>query len=248
MYAQQALPTIRFEDMGGRAYELPAQTDCWPAPADLRADAPAPIIVTADEKAPHLIYATSDGGYRPLLSKREWLAEQVKDALVLALVPDSTTGALAGYVRGVAGSDRPLPLLPAQVQERRLRLQQVIGCGWMIRPLTKEARVCRRTEVCGPNGGIDVLEGRYGWGKDETPPTRSGVFMMQLGDQSLIVTPDAQPPVVPERWQVLAHRPLRPTFELDAPDRKVIAVAPDGPVEQSKYEVVQQRWLWCLVK
>ena len=86
MYAAQALPTIRFEDMGGRNYELPAQTDCWPAPADLRADAPAPVIVSADEGGTTLIYACSDGAYRPLAQRREWLAEQHKDALVLALV------------------------------------------------------------------------------------------------------------------------------------------------------------------
>ena len=250
MYAHQALPTIRFEDMGGRSYELPAQTDCWPAPADLRADAPAPVIVSADEGGVTLIYACSDGAYRPLAQRREWLAEQQRDALVLALLPASTTGAMVGYVRGVAGSDRPLPLLPARAQARTWHLTQLSGYGWFLRPLSEEARVVRQELVNGDNGGdnggLDLLVGRYGWRPDDLPPTRQGTCIAEVGGASLVVTPTPAMPSAPKGWQVLAHIPPRPRFELDTPTRKVIAVGPEECKERSEGELLQQRWTWAI--
>ena len=254
MYAAQALPTIRFEalptirfdDMGGRTHELPAQTDCWPAPADLRADAPAPVIVSADEGGVTLIYACSDGAYRPLAQRREWLAEQQRDALVLALLPASTTGAMVGYVRGVAGSERPLPLLPARSEQRTWHMTQLSGYGWFLRPLSEEARVLRRELVNCDNGGLELLVGRYGWGHADVPPTRQGTCIAEVGGASLVITPGPEMPSAPKGWQVLAHIPPRPRFELDTPTRKVIAVGPEECKERSEGELLQQRWTWAI--
>lgn len=248
MYAAQALPTIRFEDMGGRTHELPAQTKCWPAPADLHADAPAPVIVAGDEGGTKLIYACSDGRYRPLAAPQERLAQQVKDALVLALVPASKTGALVGYVRGVAGSERPLPLLPARSEQRTWHMTQLSGYGWFLRPLSEEARVLRRELVSGDNGGLDLLVGRYGWGADDVPPTRQGTCIADVGGASLVITPGPGMPSAPKGWQVQAHIPPRPRFELDTPTRKVIAVGPEGGRERSEGELLQQRWCWAVCR
>lgn len=244
MYAHQALPTIRFEDMGGRSYELPAQTDCWPAPADLRADAPAPVIVSADEGGTTLIYACSDGCYRPLKQRREWLAEQVKDALVLALVPASKTGAsktgaLVGYVRGVAGSDRALPLLPARPEPPQWQVTQVVGYAWMIAPLNDHAREVRRT---------DTLVGRYGWASDEVPPTRDAQPIAEVGEASMVISERIDPPTVPKGWRVWPHVPPRPRFEVEAPDLRVIAVAPEAPRVREVGHAAQQRWSFAVAR
>ena len=96
--------------------------------------------------------------------------------------------------------------------------------------------------------GLDLLVGRYGWGADDVPPTRQGTCIAEVGGASLVITLSPEMPSAPKGWQVQAHIPPRPRFELDTPTRKVIAVGPEGGRERSEGELLQQRWCWAVCR